>query len=217
MSIHAALLALAQEITNPAKTEVNPGFKNAKFAPLPDILTKMRPLLAKHGLVMVQSSDVDAHGAVIVTTIYFAKDGTSISGRYPLEPGKKDAQGYAGAMTYGRRYALMGMLGIAGDDDDDGEAASRQPSAAKADKIDKVTQISRTKACERTTEQKAEAGTLNMQTLQYAGDAHREAAEQDTRACWKEWAYTESWPDVVKALTAVRSKYYAIAINEKRA
>ena len=41
--------------------------------------------------------------------------------------GKDDAQGYGSAMTYARRYAIMGMLGLVADADDDGNAAPSPP------------------------------------------------------------------------------------------
>jgi hypothetical protein len=36
---------------------------------------------------------------------------------------KADAQGYGSAATYARRYALLGVAGVAGEPDDDGNAA----------------------------------------------------------------------------------------------
>ena len=46
---------------------------------------------------------------------------------------RDDAQGYGSAMTYARRYAIMGMLGLVADADDDGNAASKPPpSRSKA-------------------------------------------------------------------------------------
>ena len=41
-----------------------------------------------------------------------------------LHMAKEDAQGYGAAMTYARRYAIMGMLGLVADADDDGNATS---------------------------------------------------------------------------------------------
>jgi hypothetical protein len=44
----------------------------------------------------------------------------------PLIVGKNDMQGYGSAVTYARRYGLMGMAGIA-PEDDDGNAAAKAP------------------------------------------------------------------------------------------
>jgi cell division septation protein DedD len=47
---------------------------------------------------------------------------------------KRNAQGFGSATTYGRRYALMALIGVAPDDDDDGNAASAPAPKAAARK-----------------------------------------------------------------------------------
>ena len=44
----------------------------------------------------------------------------------PLLVSKNDMQGYGSAVTYGRRYGLMSLAGIA-PEDDDGNAAAKAP------------------------------------------------------------------------------------------
>lgn len=200
MTIHTALIAVAKEIQNPIKTAENPHFRS-KFAPLCEILTVVRPLLAKHGLVMTQATDVTEHGPVLVTTIH-ASDGTHITGRYPLEPSKKDPQGYAAAVTYARRYALTAMLGIAGDDDDDGNLSARQA------KTDAVTGEPKKKKTELTEEQKSALGVLRADTLKYGG----ETADDEFKAVWKQFSYSD-YQAIHGALAAVKQKYYAIAVQ----
>ncbi|MBC7129036.1 MAG: ERF family protein, partial [Thermoplasmatales archaeon] len=48
-----ALLEVQNEIKNPKSSEINPYYRS-KYAPLPDILNLVRPLLNKHGLVIYQ-------------------------------------------------------------------------------------------------------------------------------------------------------------------
>lgn len=214
MSIHSSLIAVAKEVANPIKTAENPHFRS-KFAPLCDMATYLRPVLAKHGLVVVQTTDVGEYGPCLITTIY-AEDGSNVSGKYPLEPVKKDPQGYAGAMTFARRYALMAILGIAGDDDDDGELAAKEASR-KSGKVDKITNETRTAAVKRTADQITALGTIRSEMLKFAGPNHAKVAEEEYKAAWKEWAYTENFDAFHAAMCVVKNKYYAIAVNEQRA
>lgn len=52
--LSAALAKAQAELKNPYNTADNPYFKS-KYAPLPDILNLVRPVLAKHGLALMQS------------------------------------------------------------------------------------------------------------------------------------------------------------------
>jgi hypothetical protein len=52
--------------------------------------------------------------------------------RVPLIVGKNDMQGYGSAVTYARRYGLMGMAGVAPEDDDGNAAAKAAPKAEDA-------------------------------------------------------------------------------------
>jgi hypothetical protein len=119
----AAALALAQaELDQPAKNAVNPHFGN-RYADLHKIMTTILPVLAKHGLSVVQSTSLEA-SVVVLHTRLLHTSGQWIAGAYPVVPVKPDPQGYGSAMTYARRYALSAIIGLAADDDDDGEAAS---------------------------------------------------------------------------------------------
>jgi pyruvate/2-oxoglutarate dehydrogenase complex dihydrolipoamide acyltransferase (E2) component len=114
----ASLLAFSATAKNPAKTATNPHFRST-FPPLPEVLDYVRPALAQHGLTVSQLTE----GYELVTLLMHTS-GEWLSSRYPLHPTKDDPQGLGSAITYARRYALLAMLGLAGDDDDDGNAAS---------------------------------------------------------------------------------------------
>ncbi len=117
-----ALVAAQAEITNPAKDSDNPYYKS-KYASLPDCIDATKPILTKHGLVIVQS--VEGNEVVEVVTRLCHVTGQWMEGTVSMTPTKNDPQGAASASTYGRRYGLMAMLGIAGADmDDDGAVAS---------------------------------------------------------------------------------------------
>ena len=64
----------------------------------------------------------------MVETVFVHESGEMLEcGIVHFPATKKDPQGYASALTYGRRYSLMAACGIA-PEDDDGNMASRKPS-----------------------------------------------------------------------------------------
>lgn len=120
----AKALAQAQkELKNPENTADNPFFKS-KYAPLDAVLNLVRPVLAKHGLSIIQRP-VSEEKQVGVETMLLHESGQYLMGEpYLLTPAKLDPQSAGGAITYARRYALSAMLGICGEDDSDG---NREP------------------------------------------------------------------------------------------
>lgn len=119
--VYKALLKVQKEITNPPNTAVNPFFKS-KYAPLPDILKQVRPLLNKHGLILIQNTGSNEEGLPFVQTILVDEkgEGSIESDKLILRPEKKSVQGIGSAITYGRRYQLSALLGISSEDDNDG-------------------------------------------------------------------------------------------------
>jgi len=122
----AAWVAFQAEITNPPKsssvkieTNKGPGF-SFNYADLPTILEGARPLLAKHGLGIMQDASTTA-GAVSVTTRCFHSSGEWVETEPYTLPAGPDAKSAGGAITYARRYSLTAFLGIAADDDRDGD------------------------------------------------------------------------------------------------
>lgn len=127
--VYKALLKVQSEITNPPNTAVNPFFKS-KYAPLPEILKQVRPILNKYGLVLIQNTGSDLSGLPFVQTILLDAEGggTIESERLILQPEKKTVQGIGSAITYGRRYQLSALLGISSEDDNDGNGKTEPPS-----------------------------------------------------------------------------------------
>lgn len=132
-----ALAAAQAEIENATKGSVNPAFRS-KYADLAEVLNTVRPVLARHGLCIMQSTAFDG-ATVSVTTVLGHKDGGWASSCASCVPAKTDAQGIGAATTYLRRYALAAACGIA-QEDDDGQSAAHagKPvpvrATAKADK-----------------------------------------------------------------------------------
>jgi hypothetical protein len=73
---------------------------------------------------------VDDESGRYVKTIFAHVSGETVECRVPLIVSKNDMQGYGSAVTYARRYGLMGMAGIA-PEDDDGNAAAKAPPATE--------------------------------------------------------------------------------------
>ena len=118
-----AALASAQMAMGPAlKDSTNPAFKS-KYADLASVMAACMPALNANGIAVIQPTIDDENGARFVKTILAHISGETLECRVPLIVSKNDMQGYGSAVTYARRYGLMGMAGIA-PEDDDGNAAS---------------------------------------------------------------------------------------------
>lgn len=86
------------------------------YADLADILDHVRKPMAECGLSW--TSFLTPDGRSLETTIWHIS-GEWISTLYPLGHAA-DAKGFAGEITYGRRYSVTMLLGIAADEDTDG-------------------------------------------------------------------------------------------------
>jgi hypothetical protein len=128
----AAALARAQgEFENPTKDRTNPHFRN-KYATLDSMQTATRPILAKHGLSVVQ---LPTPAPSLITRLMHSS-GQSVQSETPM-PASLKPQEYGSALTYMRRYAYAAILNITADEDDDAEAASTaKPSRAAAAKME---------------------------------------------------------------------------------
>jgi hypothetical protein len=115
-SLAKALSAAQGELTDANKSAFNPGFKS-KYADLAEVLQTIRPIAAKNGLAFVQTLS-SGEGYVRITTRLLHSSGEWLQGELDVPLTKKDAQGVGSATTYGRRYSIAALFGIAQDDDD---------------------------------------------------------------------------------------------------
>jgi hypothetical protein len=126
-----AALALAQsEVENATKGSVNPHFKS-RYADLAEVLNTVRPVFAKHGIAIIQSTGF-SDGLVSVTTALVHKEGGYVTSVASCTPAKVDAQGVGAATTYLRRYSLAAATGVAQEDDDGQSAAHNRPAPVAA-------------------------------------------------------------------------------------
>ena len=105
-----------------------------KYLTLDNILNTVRPILTKHGLVIVQA----LAGEYLVTTIYHVS-GQYIKTDMPFHPmsgnkGTNALQELGGGITYAKRYAISAMLGISVDADDDAQSSKIKPEQLKTKK-----------------------------------------------------------------------------------
>ncbi|QSM01104.1 ERF family ssDNA binding protein [Mycobacterium phage Nanosmite] len=129
-----ALVAAQAEFGAVAKDTANPFFKS-KYADLPAVKAEAQPVLAKHGLAVIQEPKyvvIDGKVHDTLTTIVVHKSGQAKASTMILRPVKADPQAQGSAITYAKRYAFMAVLGLVADEDDDGNAASGRAKPARA-------------------------------------------------------------------------------------
>ncbi len=115
------------EITK-AKT-ADAGQYSYSYADLAAVTKAVVPLLAQAGLAWACRPTLTDRGFVLAYELRHVS-GESITGEYPL-PEKGSPQQMGSAITYGRRYALCSVTGVAPDsDDDDAKAASHRSNDA---------------------------------------------------------------------------------------
>jgi len=131
-----ALTIATGEISNPKNTAENPFFKS-KYAPLGDILNMVRPILSKHGLIIIQNVSTDDRFVSIETGIYHTSGQYIISDKLQMSVEKATAQGQGSGITYGRRYQLSAFLNIASEDDDGANHVSSDKKETKKEEKQK--------------------------------------------------------------------------------
>lgn len=135
----AAALCEAQKESLFAITDSdNPYFKS-KYADLSSVWSVAREPLTKNGLAVVQTFGTDADGKPEIFTTLMHKSGQWVRGKIKMNPVKADPQSVGSAITYGRRYSLSAIVGIAPTDDDDGNAASGRTAPNKP--VDRKTPV----------------------------------------------------------------------------
>lgn len=126
----ATALAKAQgEIANPVFNKTNPHFKS-QYADLSSVLNAVRPVLSKHGISIMQMTNLEEAGLVLYTRLTHTS-GEWIESVYPVSISTKH-QEIAASLTYAKRLSLSAIAGVAGEDDDDGNAANTVPVSTKA-------------------------------------------------------------------------------------
>ncbi len=135
-----ALSDFQREVKNPANTasakiptKTGKGY-SYQYATLPDVLNLVRPLLAKHGLSIVQMPGGNGRDISMTTTLLHESGEWIESEPLTLKADDATAQGAGSAITYARRYSLSAVLGISSEDDDDGNYATQAKKSTPKEK-----------------------------------------------------------------------------------
>ena len=114
--MYKKLLEIQKEIGAIKKDSTNPFFKS-KYFDINSLLEQVKPVLNKHGVVLLQAVSNINGSLSLTTTLIDADSGDKISDTCPL-PETVDAQKAGSAITYFRRYALQSLLALEAEDDD---------------------------------------------------------------------------------------------------
>ena len=118
----AAALSKAQsEMKGAEKKSENPFF-NSGYADLHTVIQSSFPSLTKYGLSVIQGNE-SSPGEFFITTMLLHESGQWIKSKLKMPIEKVTAQSIGSTITYGRRYGLSAISGIA-QYDDDGNAVS---------------------------------------------------------------------------------------------
>lgn len=106
------------------------------YADLNVIMTKIRPILAKHGLTLVQRTIINNDGVTMLHSRIWHTSGQWIETRARVIPTKNDPRTYASLLSYMKRYQAMAILNITvvddvNDDDAELEMAHTREVLAK--------------------------------------------------------------------------------------
>jgi hypothetical protein len=126
-----ALFKAKQELGTVSKGADNPFFKSS-YADLNTHLDVAEPVLAKHGLMLLQPVHVSNGTSVVESIIIHAESGQWASSEMALVLVKNSMQDAGSAVTYGRRYTVGALLSMRAVDDDGETAMGRGKSSGSA-------------------------------------------------------------------------------------
>jgi hypothetical protein len=127
--IAPALVKALAEVEGIRKDARNPHFGKL-YASLEGVTEATRPILAAHGLAVLQGPGAVSSGTISLTTRIIHESGQWIESCVQIPMEKPDPQKAGSAITYARRYALMAMLNVPAVDDDGEAAVGRGPAQA---------------------------------------------------------------------------------------
>jgi hypothetical protein len=128
--IFPALVKAQSMVKNAPKNADNPFF-NSKYADLATIIDTAKEPTSHNGLAVLQSPSTE-DGKVKITTRIIHDSGQWVEDSITFTLHKTDPQSVGSAITYGRRYALAAMLGIAQEDDDGNRSSDTTANTKKS-------------------------------------------------------------------------------------
>jgi hypothetical protein len=128
--IAKALANAQKDIMGAKKGSVNPFFKSG-YADLYAVIESCREILSKNEIAFVQGNRFK-NGVFLVVTKLIHSSGEWLSSEIALPmPKNANAQAIGSLNTYGRRYGLAAMAGVAQKDDDANEASGMVQTVSK--------------------------------------------------------------------------------------
>jgi hypothetical protein len=129
--LYAALIKARAEFLPVKKDAINEHFQR-RYAQLDAYIEASATALDKHGLAVLQRTEIRDGGMVLVTDIVHTNGARVNAGEWPITPTQQTPQGFGSALTYARRYSYQTALGMTAEaEDDDGTAASAKGAPAK--------------------------------------------------------------------------------------
>lgn len=167
-SIAPALAKAQAEMPVVKMNATNPFLKN-KYADLGAVIEASRPILAKHGLAIIQTP-VSEGDKIGVTTMLTHESGEWLEDTIFINStnskGLSDAQNAGVVISYLRRYSWSSFLGLYADEDNDGHQPKPQGKAAQP-----TGQVTQPKSDERTEAVKAFSTSFNVIPANRKGEA----------------------------------------------
>lgn len=189
----ATALSKAQGVMEGAKKDSeNPHFKS-KYADLAAVWEACRKPLSDNGLSVVQFIEGGPDILTVITRLMH-DSGEFLESSLTIKPVALTPQGLGSAATYGRRYSLMALVGIAADDDD-GNAASQAPQTVKPQQ-QRAQQQQQAPA-----QEQKQAATLNLIT-----DSKKKALELagEINAIQQEYGLTQEEIQRIGAVSSIK-------------
>lgn len=128
--LYQAIAKVKAELGPIIKDKTNP-FYQSKYTDINGLLEVVEPLLAKHGLLLLQPIMSDGNYDIVRTSIFHIETGTQIASSKRIASTLTDPQKEGGAITYYRRYTLQSLLGLRAEDDDGNGASGNKKSTPK--------------------------------------------------------------------------------------
>lgn len=120
LNIYQAILAASVNFGSLEKDSENPYLKS-KYLSLAALFKAVRPALTDQGVLITGCIRLLPQGWVIETTLVHVLTGEKLESQFPVED--TSPQKIGSTRTYGERYNLLQLLGIAAADDDGNSAA----------------------------------------------------------------------------------------------
>lgn len=115
-------LISAQAACDPViKNAINPHFKN-RYADLGACIDACKKALHNYHFAVLQTNGHDQFGQYVMTSLIHVS-GEKFQSVVYLVLDRQNMQGLGSAITYARRYGLLGLVGLAPEDDDGNEAS----------------------------------------------------------------------------------------------